>query len=65
MKIKRKYNAALRRFTNKTFLFWQRLGVHVTPNHFDQPIPDTRTLKDDLWSRHSDLLVSILMRKNK
>ncbi|OGS03926.1 MAG: hypothetical protein A2204_03200 [Elusimicrobia bacterium RIFOXYA1_FULL_47_7] len=33
----------------KTFDFWQFLGFHITPNHYYQPIPDTRTLNSDLW----------------
>jgi len=37
-------------------LFCQRLGFHVTPNHYYQPIPDTKKLKDDLWSEHSALV---------
>lgn len=31
------------------FRFWERLGLHVTPVHFYQPIPDTRELGEDLW----------------
>lgn len=56
MKINKIYNALLRRIIKKTFLFWQSLGVHITPNHFYEPIPDTRTLKDDLWLKHSELI---------
>lgn len=37
------------------FSFWQRRGVHVVPNHFYQPIPDTRTLPEELWSRPSEM----------
>ncbi len=40
---------------NRTFLFWQKLGVHVRPNHFYEPIPDTKKLRD-LWSKPSDLV---------
>ncbi len=43
-------------FGEKAFLFLQRLGVHVTPNHFYQPVPDTTKLKDNLWSEHSELV---------
>lgn len=51
------YSGALRRITKKTFPFWQRLGVHVTPRHFYEPIPDTERLRDDhLWSKHSKLV---------
>ncbi|MBX3352672.1 MAG: class I SAM-dependent methyltransferase [Phycisphaeraceae bacterium] len=35
----------------KVFRFWERLGLHVTPVHFYQPIPDTRELGDDLWGQ--------------
>lgn len=30
---------------------WQREGVHVTPVHFYQPIPDTRRIRRSTWSR--------------
>jgi predicted O-methyltransferase YrrM len=39
-----------------SFSFWQERGVHVIPNRFDQPVPDTRTLKPDLWQRPSQLV---------
>lgn len=55
MKITRIYNAVLQRFIKKTFPFWQKLGFHITPNHYYQPIPDTRTLKGDLWQKQSEL----------
>lgn len=56
MELKRMYNEVLTLIIKKTFLFWQRLGLHITPVHFHEPIPDTRTLKDDLWSKHSELV---------
>lgn len=31
------------------------MGFHITENYFYQPIPDTRTLKDELWLRQSEL----------
>lgn len=40
---------------NPWFNFFQRLGLHVTPVHYYQPIPDTRTLHEDLWRRGSTL----------
>ena len=43
-------------FFNKLFTLWERLGFHITKNHFHQPIPDTRTLKDELWQNHSKLV---------
>lgn len=33
----------------RLFRLWERLGVHVTPVHFYQPIPDTRQIPDTLW----------------
>jgi predicted O-methyltransferase YrrM len=39
----------------KTFTFWERLGFHVIPNSYYQCIPDTRTLRNELWSRQSEL----------
>lgn len=54
--IKKAYDKLVRFCLKKSFLVWQRLGFHITPNHFHQPIPDTRTLKDDLWLRRSELV---------
>lgn len=50
------YNFFLRLFIKWSFPIWQKIGIHVTANHFYEPIPDTRTLKDDLWSNNSDLV---------
>lgn len=33
------------------FRLWERMGFHLTPVHFYQPIPDTRDLQEGLWSR--------------
>ena len=60
MKINHIYNAVLYRFINKSFPVWQKIGVHVTPNHFYQPIPDTRKLPDNLWNKET-LLTGIEM----
>jgi predicted O-methyltransferase YrrM len=40
----------------RLFAVWERMGFHITPNHFYQPIPDTRSLTDDLWLRKSELV---------
>jgi predicted O-methyltransferase YrrM len=40
----------------KSFPFWQNLGVHVVPNHYYQPIPDTRTLSDRHFERQSEMV---------
>lgn len=50
------YNLIIRLLLKNTFTFWQKLGFHITPNHYYQPIPDTRTLKDDLWQKKSELI---------
>ena len=38
------------------FRLWEKHGFHVTPVHFYQPIPDTRSLPETLWSHPSELL---------
>ena len=40
----------------KLFRFWERLGFHVTKNHFYEPIPDTRTLDNRLWEKELDIV---------
>ena len=39
----------------EVFKRWERSGFHVTPVHFYQPIPDTRSLSETLWERPSQL----------
>src|SRR5258707_2186246 len=39
------------------FRLWEESGIHVTPVHFYQPIPDTRTLPAALWQHASELPV--------
>lgn len=55
-KIAKAYNEILKRFLRKSFPLWENMGFHVIPNHYYQPVPDTRTLKDDLWHKQSDLV---------
>ncbi len=38
------------------FRLWERHGFHVTPVHFYQPIPDTRSLPETLWDQPSKLV---------
>jgi hypothetical protein len=38
------------------FSLWERRGFHVTPARFNQPIPDTQSLPETLWSRPSELV---------
>ncbi|MBS1992589.1 MAG: class I SAM-dependent methyltransferase [Cyanobacteria bacterium SZAS LIN-2] len=44
------------RMARKSFYLWERLGLHVVPNHFYQPIPDTRELTEALFARQTDLV---------
>src|SRR6266516_3767386 len=38
------------------FRLWERHCFHVTPVHFYQPIPETRSLPETLWNRPSELV---------
>lgn len=38
------------------FQLWQSRGYHIARVHYYEPTPDTRTLKDDLWSKPSDMV---------
>jgi predicted O-methyltransferase YrrM len=40
------------------------MGVHVTPNHFYEPIPDLRSLPDNVFDRQSEL-VGVDMREEE
>lgn len=40
----------------KSFPFWQKLGFYIIPNHYYFPIPDTTTLKDNLWQKEYELV---------
>lgn len=39
---------------HRGFHLAQRAGVHVVPNHFYGPVPDTRDLPESLWERPSE-----------
>ena len=56
MNISRIRNALVWRFVNKSFSWFQRIGLHITPVHFYQPVPDTRTLTEETWQRPSKLI---------
>ncbi|MFC1559874.1 class I SAM-dependent methyltransferase [Candidatus Margulisiibacteriota bacterium] len=43
-------------FCKKLFFLWQKIGFHITKVDFDSPIPDTRSLKDALWEKHTELI---------
>lgn len=40
----------------KFFPISQKLGFHILLNNYYSPIPDTRTLNEELWSKPSELL---------
>ncbi len=40
----------------KSFLFWEKLGFHITPRHYYEPVPVVSTLKDEIWDRKTELL---------
>lgn len=44
-----------RRLAIGSFDLCQRIGLHVVPVHFDDPIPDTSKLPAELWNRRSEL----------
>ena len=48
----------------RSFSIWETLGLHITPNYFESPIPDTRRLKKEIWSRRSSL-TGIEMREEE
>jgi len=52
---KRPYHLALRQCVKRSFLLWQWLGLHVTMNHYTEPIPDTRRIPDTLWTMRPEL----------
>lgn len=39
----------------KHFEIAQEFGLHITPTHFYYPVPDTRKLSPEIWSRSSKL----------
>lgn len=47
----------MHRFTwvYKLFYVLERMGLHFSRVHYYTPIPDTRELKDELWTRQSEL----------
>ncbi len=55
MKFTQKLRNKFNDFIKATFPVWQSLGVHIVPNHFYEPVPDTRKLREDLWRRKRDV----------
>lgn len=55
LRAKQLYGGLLCEFIKQTFPWWERLGVHLTLNHYYEPVPDTRRLKEELWTAESEL----------
>lgn len=49
--LKRKMNSLIYRLALRFFGFFERYGLHVTPVHYYSPIPDTSTLKDEVFEK--------------
>jgi len=54
-KYKRVLKKLLYKITNWTFKFWEKLGIHITADHFYSPIPNVSNLKDNLWEKSLDV----------
>jgi len=52
----------LKLWGNLTFDLFQKIGIHITPVHYYEPIPNTAALRKDLWDRQSEL-VGVDMRE--
>lgn len=63
MEFKRIYRAAVREGIRPLFALFEGLGVHVTPIHYYQPIPDTKTLSPAIWQKRN-ALAGIDMRES-
>lgn len=51
----RQAGRGVRWLAKHTFGFWQALGLHVTANHFYEPVPDTRAFPESLWARRDSV----------
>jgi hypothetical protein len=55
------YEEMLRLLIKRAFPLCEKLGFHVALTYWENPIPDTRTLGDALWSTRTEL-VGLAMR---
>ncbi len=55
MKLNSIFDRVFRKAIKKSFPFWQSLGLHIVANHFYEPIPDTRALRDFNFSKISTM----------
>ena len=54
--IRKTTRRAAKRALDASFPVWERLGLHVRPVHYYEPIPDTRQLGPDTWTRLSEMV---------
>lgn len=50
------YSGVLKRGIRATFPLWQKMGIHVVPNHFYEPVPDTSALGERPWLKQTDMV---------
>jgi len=43
------YPLLVRKFLIYTWEIWEKMGIHITPDRFNSPIPNTKTLKGYNW----------------
>lgn len=55
MSVRDRYRSLVERATRRTFAGWERHGLHVTPVHYYQPLPDSRAVPHDLWPEPFDM----------
>lgn len=55
-KLKDKGVKVWHRMARRSFYFFEKLGLHVVPNHFYQPIPDTRDLTEAVFARRTEMV---------
>lgn len=67
----RLYPALIIKFSIYTWEIWEKIGVHITPDRFNSPIPNTKTLKEYNWGGmfpldgivlDDDLMLSLLKK---
>ncbi|MBN2603346.1 MAG: class I SAM-dependent methyltransferase [Candidatus Thermoplasmatota archaeon] len=39
----------------KSFPLFQKIGIHITPNHYYEPIPDVSNMKESIWERETEM----------
>jgi predicted O-methyltransferase YrrM len=54
--IRRTARTAIRRALDATFPVWERLGLHVRPIHFYEPVPNVRKLGPETWTRMTEMV---------